>query len=76
VSARRTLSATGSAGPFTRGADASGSWYHLSTARFVSTYAMTTPYEDFAETFEWFFRNRAGESLAIPPTRASSSQAC
>lgn len=52
---------------YTRGGDSSGNWYHSSSAGFVSGYARTNPNEDFAETFEAFFTNRAGwSSVTIP----------
>jgi Ca2+-binding RTX toxin-like protein len=45
---------------YVQGLDASGTWWHLSSAQFVSGYAQTNPNEDFAETFAAYFANRAG----------------
>lgn len=43
-----------------KGGDSSGKWWHLKTAKFVSSYAKTNPNEDFAESFEDNFLRRLG----------------
>jgi hypothetical protein len=45
---------------YQKGTDAKETWYYLTSAQFVSTYARTNPNEDFAESFTNFLLNRAG----------------
>jgi hypothetical protein len=60
---------------FTQAGDASGNWFYLSGAGFVSGYARTNPNEDFAESFAAFFTNRAGwTSISIAAGKSNFMQ--
>jgi Ca2+-binding RTX toxin-like protein len=49
-------------------ASGDGDWWHLSSADFISGYAMTNPHEDFAESFEAYFMNFLGRPSGAATT--------
>jgi hypothetical protein len=58
---------------YEQGLDASGVWWHLKSAQFVSNYAETNPNEDFAESFAAFFMDRAGFSSGYATVAAKNT---